>query len=281
MPRGKKVSPIERRTWLDQFEQGISVSEISKIAKRAASAVRTHISVAQHEREQGIAKAHLTRNAYQDHFRDLLAVAEQLRERSADWRSMPVSAPIDVKNRLLLQALRQHVPNLNLWDIWEELQSASRESARIQMEIKSTIMQAANSEYPEIIVDGVAASITTMIGQSPGLLDGNLDSWYRVEHDERGMSLMWGAHTLASGVPDETRLQHVRQWHVNLGHSSRYLSPELVSVYRKELSKGAALEIDLDEEVERLMLRRILPGQCSICPDVVLGRPTRRTKFKA
>lgn len=277
LPRGKKVSPFERRIWLDQFEQGSSVSEISKVAKRAASAVRTHIAVAQHEREQGVAKAHVTRNAYEEHFKDLLAVAEQLRERSADWRAMPISAPTDVKNRLLLKALRQHVPDINLWDIWEKLQSASRESVRIQMEIKRTIMQAATSEFPEIYFDGVAASITTMIGLSPVLSDEELDSWYRVEQDDKGMSLMWGAHTLAGGVSDETRLQYVRRWHIDLlGHGSSYLSPGLISIFREELLNGAVLENDLDEEVEGLLLRRILPGRCSICPDTVPGaaRPT-------
>ena len=91
---------------------------------------------------------------------------------------------------------------------------------------------------------------------------------------------MWGAHTLAGGVSNEARLQEIRRWHFDLEKDSRSFGAGIIMKYRGLLSKGASLENGLDEEVERLLLRRILPGRCSICPDIAPGRPTRRRKTK-
>ena len=277
MARGKKVSPAERRNWLRQFEQGTSVSEIAKKAKRAASAVRTHIDVARQDQEQGNARAHLTWQAYEDHYGDLLGFAEEIRMKAATWLEGQVSLPADIRSRLLLQGLRQHAPNSPLWSCWDDILARSLELNQIEAEIKSELVQVAGKAYPEINVDGVAASILTRFRLSPEL-DSDLESWYRIEDYDERFSLHWGAHLAASGVTDETRIQEIRSWHTSLIENRESMTIDLIERYRNLLVDGGSMVGELDEEVERLLLRRILPGRCSICPDAAPGRATRARK---
>lgn len=279
MPRGKKVSPVERRNWLAEFEQGTSVSEIASLAKRAVSAVRTHIEVARNERDQGDAKAHLTRKAYQDHYQDLLDVAELTRSKASEWKAGPVSLPADTRSQLLVAALGQHAPNLPLWEKWDAVESMSRELERAQNEIKNYASQEAASRFPELNADGITSSIVTLIGLPLGL-ESEVEGWYRTEKDDRGLSLIWGAHQLASGAVDEARIQEIQCWHSNLSTDPNFISSDSIGRYQALVGGGNSANKDLDEEVERLQLRRVLPGRCSLCPDSPLGRPTRRRKTK-
>ena len=279
MPRGKKVSPVERRNWLAEFEQGTSVSEIATRAKRAVSAVRTHIEVARNERDQGDAKAHLTRKAYEDHYQDLLDAAELIRSKASEWKAGPVSLPADTRSQLLVAALEQHAPSLPLWEKWDTIESMSRGLAQVQSEIKNQVAQEAASRFPELNADGITSSIVTLIGLPLGL-ESEVEGWYRTEKDDRGLSLIWGAHQLASGAADAARIQEIRSCHSALSTDPNSIASDSIRRYQGLVGRGNTAEKDLDEEVERLQLRRVLPGRCSLCPDSPLGRPTRRRKTK-
>ena len=279
MARGKKVSPAERRSWLQQFEQGTSFSEIARKAKRAASAVRTHVDVARQEREQGSARAHLTRQAYVDHYGDLLGLAEEIRTTAAIWLESSMWSPADIRSRLLLQGLRQHVPNSPLWAAWDGITSTRKELVQVESECKSKLEHLAGETYPEINVDGISASIITRFRLSPGL-DAETDSWYRIEQVGKGFDLFWGAHLLASALTDEPRIREIRSWHTSLIENRESETKDHLTNFRDLIVGGDALVRDLEEEVERLLLRRILPGQCSICPDGAPGRPTRSRAIK-
>ena len=277
MPRGKRVSPAERRNWLLLFEQGMPISKIATDSKRAVSAVRSHIEVARQEREQSDARGQLTRQAYEDHYRDLLGIAEQARSEAERWSSGSVSLPVDIRSRLLLQGLRQHAPNSALWAAWNGVVSRSLELLQVKSEFRDKLVQLSGELYPEINLDGVAASVTTRHGLSPEL-DRELDSWYRREQDGKGLTLSWGAHLIASSVTDESRIQEIQRWHTDLLDGQESVTKDLVARHRELISRGDTLARDLDEEVERLLLQRVLPGRCSICPDATPGRPTRARK---
>lgn len=274
MARGKKVSPAERRTWLRQFEQGTSFSEIARKAHRAASAVRSHVDVARQEREQGNARAQLTRQAYADHHRDLLGFAEEIRTKTGTWMERAVPLPADIRSRLLLQGLRKHVPNSPLWAAWDAIVSTREELVQVESEFKNKLEHLASETYPEINVDGIAAGMITRFRLSPRL-DAETDSWYRIEQIGKGFDLSWGAHMLASAVTDEPRIQEIRRWYTSL---IEYRDSDLLAFlrrYRDLIVGGDTLARDLEGEVEILLLRRILPGHCSICPDAAPGRSTR------
>ena len=270
---------MERRNWLAEFEQGTSVSEIATRAKRAVSAVRTHIEVARNERDQGDAKAHLTRKAYEDHYQDLLDAAELIRSKASEWKAGPVSLPADTRSQLLVAALGQHAPNLPLWEKWDAVESMSRELEQVQSEIKNHVVQERASRFPELNVDGITSSIVTLIGLPLGM-ESEVEGWYRTEKDDRGLSLIWGAHQLASGAADEARIQEIGCWHSALSTDQNSISSDSIGRYQALVGRGNSADKDLDEEVERLQLRRVLTGRCSLCPDSPLGRPTRRRKTK-
>ena len=277
MPRGKKISPVERRTWLFRYEQGAPVSAIAKEAKRAASAVRSHIAIATEEREQGEAKAHLTKNAYEDHYKDLLGIAEDIRNRAMGRTPFGVVLPADTRSRLLLDGLREHIPGSLLWDAWDAVQKAGRQLQKLEAEVRIDLALKFGTEFPEINLDGLVGSVGTFTSQSPAI-EKDLEGWYRTEEQAAGLQLRWGAHLLASSVRDEARAQEIRRRHWEILTSAASLSEDVVSKYRQAFETMDAVKRAVEEEVERLLLRRVLPGRCPMCPDSVVGRVSRRRR---
>ena len=153
----------------------------------------------------------------------------------------------------------------------------SLELVQVEAEVKTKLVELAGERYPEINVDGVAASLVTRFRLSPEIAS-DLDSWHRTEKDGQRFTLRWGAHLLASGINAHDRIQAITTWHTGLMANLESMTQDLIGRYRDLLLRGDSVAMGLDEEVERLSLQRILPGRCFVCPDAAPGRPTRSRK---
>ena len=79
MPKLSKVSPIQRRDWLQSSETGSSLQAIAKKSGRTARTVKKHIEKAQLERDFHAVRQSQLQNASQLHQNDMFAMVDRVR----------------------------------------------------------------------------------------------------------------------------------------------------------------------------------------------------------
>ena len=90
MPKGGAISTTERRSWLERYEEGASIDTIAKESGRIQRTVTAQLGRARQERQHDQVQVDLIRDAYRQHYGDLLELAEELAERceSPDFRGI-------------------------------------------------------------------------------------------------------------------------------------------------------------------------------------------------
>jgi hypothetical protein len=78
LPRVAKISPKERREWLERHERGERLDKIAEDAGRDTRTVTTNIDRARAERDFAAAQGEQLREALQSHQRDLLALLDRI-----------------------------------------------------------------------------------------------------------------------------------------------------------------------------------------------------------
>ncbi len=74
MPKSTKITPAERKAWLEQLERGVPMPEIARRAVREQRSVREHIEMAVKEREFEAIRRDELREALRSHQADLLTL---------------------------------------------------------------------------------------------------------------------------------------------------------------------------------------------------------------
>ena len=153
--------PAERRSWLERYEKGASIDTIAKEAGRTQRTVTAQLASARQERQHDQVQVDLIRDAYRQHYRDLLEVAEVLAERCDTLNPQGIlpEPGLEPDARMLCEGLRSHVPSSRLWGgvkAWEESSkrlAAEWEQARAQI---AKLIKQPVASFPEILEDGFA-----------------------------------------------------------------------------------------------------------------------------
>lgn len=268
MPRGPKIPPATRREWLEAYDRGERIDKIARDAGRTERTIKEHIKRARQEREQREVRAGLLREAYQRHYEDLLDVAKRLQE-AAQMPSPNGLLPIvDRRTQMLVDALRSHIPDSRLWRVWKEWEDRAQRMDAAAVETKARLAKAVDRTFAEAgtgvsrdwLIESLWAAITKAArGES---LDG---MEYRIESTAEGPSLRWGAYGLSAAGVDETALRVLQDHHQQLVQEVT-AREDYVGNVRDALRRWAKARDDIDQEIEILLLRRLLPGQCNLCP---------------
>jgi len=78
--KAKKISPAERRGWLESYENGGRVDDIARRAGRGTRSVKDHIETAQAERDLMVVRQSQLREALVAHQRDLIDLLSRIRQ---------------------------------------------------------------------------------------------------------------------------------------------------------------------------------------------------------
>lgn len=280
MPKRGKIAPVERRGWLERYEQGTSIDSLARDAGRTQRTVTDHLERARRERQHDQVQADLIRDGYREHYRDLLHLAERLAESSQSPHRGEVLGAGDPGERLLYQGLRSHTHGSRLWTAvrgWEEdATGLAEELDRLELEATHLVTKEA-AGFPEVLTEGFAGSLRHAVSMAAQGLDPEATEYLR---DPSGgtLQLRFGSFILADRVPDEARLTKIQQKHGAL--LKGLLAPE--SAFRlRSLWRGWAEARDvIQEEVTILGLRKVLPGHCDLCPagDTGARRPPSRRR---
>jgi hypothetical protein len=118
-------------------------------------------------------------------------------------------------------------------------------------------------------VDGFAEGVGRVISGDYVQDMETLDDWYKSNRTDRGMSLQWGAHLVADGVVDESRLDFIKEHHRGVLVDPSSMGTDLVIECVKAGADRRSAKDAVEEEVEMFLLRRVLPGSCAVCPGLV------------
>ncbi|HLF09550.1 MAG TPA: hypothetical protein VI789_09440 [Dehalococcoidia bacterium] len=282
MPRGKKRSMLEERSWLRDYEEGKGMEEIAKAARRAPSTVSKGIEAARQERQEQTVWEGLLREAYQRHFDDMLQAAKQLRAAAQKNEREALLTGWDRHTDMLLDALRSHMADAPLWRACKRWEDRAREIRDIRETLRQGVasgVDSLSSQTPDV-VDGLgwrdsllfaADTVSSALSRST---DADGDEEARAEtlralaakqlehmhyHDEG-----WGSYGLYPRQCGEATRERMRKEHSQL--VDEITTGEIIVRWSGALRLQREAFEQIDEEVEVLLLRRLLPGRCRLCP---------------
>lgn len=283
MPKGGKISHLERRNWLREYEEGISIDSLSSKSGRTQRTVTEQLKQARSDRQHDQVQLDLIREGYREHYRDLLHLAERLAESTDSPHRGAVLGtgdPDDSGERLLYQALRSHTPGSSIWTAvrrWEEDATGIAEEID-RLETQATkLVSKDTADFPEILIEGFAGSLRDAVSMAAQGLDPEATEYVR---DQSGGSnqLRFGSYILSESVLDEDRMAEIQKMHRTF--LKTLLAPESANRLRSLRRSWAEAKGVIQEEVTVLKLRKVLPGRCDLCPagDTSARRPSQRRR---
>ena len=268
MPRSKRRSKLEERDWLSRYEAGTTIQEIAREARRAPSTVWKGIEAARREREQQSIRTALLQDAYQQHFQDLLNYTRSVRNRAQTPTAEGLLAAPDLRDGLVLEALRQHVPTSPIWGASRQWDHLSRALLDKEQDIKAWASERVRSEvvpqFPGCLEEQVAENLWITVREKARGNDMS-QRQYNIGRDGETRSLAWGGYKIGEvRAPEEARLKDLEKKHTEM------LQEALDSTLVRELDDLWRRWVEIRDvilrEVELISLRKMLPGSCTLCP---------------
>ena len=263
--KGKSTVPPQMADeWLTLKETG--QSNPTKIAKDFGWDLRTVIKAlndAQSRREYKAGRASFYRWAVEEHQKDLINFAKEINEQIEKYdRILP-----EVKEKPMWKALSQHIPNSPLWKSIKTIEKLDADVSAIgeQPDIKEKIMGIINERtkgMPGFKPYGISAAILQTIGwPSVDLSEIKLHS----SESEPDIFTVWYNGTYCSETLDKWGAQKIQSEIVAIVEEAEkwIVSQNLRSYWQKRSQH----KIKAQDELETIILRRIISGQCRYCPE--------------
>ncbi len=231
------------------------------------------IELARQERDVREAKLTVLRDAMVNHYQDLCKLAGDIN--SEVNKEVPISA--ELKSNPLWSALQQHIPRSAIWKNIDRWNAGRGKLADINIEIPELLRKKISSE-PRLNFMNIAGSEQTILNlidfflfridqRVKGVTGLDIEKYFRVEHKgEQLYAAMVGAYNVGPINPEMEQEQVSILKQVLYDFESDFIewlkSQELQSIYN-ELN---SLKKNITEELDVIILRRVVPGRCKYCP---------------
>ena len=262
MPKGRKVSPVDRVRWLEEHDHGSTIIEIAKRDNRSQRTVTGQIARARREREQKEVRTGLLRDTYNKHYRELNAMAEQLSDRAARIGNGTLSLNVEGRPGLLLEGLRDHLPRSPLWKACRDWEYHAKQYLRGLEELRYEIGGAVG-EDPTMLRESFIASLEFAAEQTA---QGSTIDHMKYERttNPMGHGLNWCSFPLADSAMDSGEIDRLEKKHGAL--KDQLLGNDMVRHLADTYGKWVEARQAIRKEVDVLVLRGMIPGQCKLCP---------------
>lgn len=264
------VKPELRLEWLRRNEEyGESPPQIAKADHYDVRTVRKQLEIARQERERREARFVVMRQALEKHYADLVGFAKQLD--LALTSDLPISSTL--KTHPMWIALKEHMPRSSMWRglaKWDvlcenlaQLEEQARDPIKTMIEEKSPLPFAKAADQVGLgdgIIQVLAFHLKAKAKGEHGLDYSNgfiAESW-----DDKATVLRIGWYGLGT-IPNEM-VNAIKGMVIELFEQA-------VPLEEHEQMKILATDRDrikqsLREELQIIILRRIVPGRCRFCP---------------
>ena len=122
-------------------------------------------------------------------------------------------------------------------------------------------------EHPEVIEEEWVKSVLFAVRETAAGRDSSYLT-YQTEVAPGGMALRWGAYGLAVEISDGSRATEVKKKHERLLRSETASESDRLIRLQESMVAWAKARDHIQSQVDTLVLRRVLPGQCNLCPAI-------------
>ena len=264
------MKPEVRKEWFIRYEQeGESPPQIAKKDGFDVRTVRKGIEFERQERERREAKAMVLRQALEHHYEDLCDVAKRLDDLVArEERQLST-----MRNEPLWAALTEHLPRSPLWKLlvkWEDLcQEVEQLGLRLRDRFGNEIGDRSPVEFSEdpkqVGLSKSAALMAASIGKAIARGKRSPEEFVKFVRTSVGEGISdveSGGHHIGR-IPDE-KIESVQ----NLLSAiiMEAMDWEEYSNLAKSLRNLDRVKQNLEDELNIIILRRVVPGRCRYCP---------------
>jgi hypothetical protein len=264
------VRPEVGRKWLQRHEEeGQSVAQIAKADGYDVRTVRRQLDLMKQEREVREARQTVLRNALEKHFQDLADFAEKLKGELSG--NTPVAISHQTMNNPLLHAFKQHLPRLGIWREINNLPELVNKYEQAKKELhkhlitelqKKTSLKFVIQEDEIGLLEGLIEAAIWHLKEVACGNRGLEDIAYNTSKKNRMVRIKRGAFYLAN--TDEDKTTEIKA--VFDGILSDAQTWQAYDVFKRFIEQFLKIKGVVNEEMTKIMLRRIVPGRCSYCP---------------
>ncbi|MFC1919216.1 hypothetical protein ACFLWX_00285 [Chloroflexota bacterium] len=268
--RGRKpVLPHEQKEMIELYKDGFTLKEVGRKVGRHYQTVEKYVRKHLAEEEGQYVHREALREALMRHFGDMVATLESLQKQlvipGKDVSGYKFTEdPRRGREALLINELRQvHASDSELWSLWDSWESEVRDFVykwtdvreRLDRDLRDT------ERYPQLDVAYLEESCKEVILNCV---------WTVVQSGEQTLGdnfvikdggLWWGTWTrLSDGGEPEVARELVLLLITELSESEEVVGMNKLNMTLRRLSDSIREEIDI------LVLRRVFPGRCRLCP---------------
>jgi len=268
MPKMARVAPTTRREWLDSYERGRAIDAIARDAGRTERTVKRQLAIERQERDRERVRVDLLREAYQGHFDDLLGLVKELGVRARQANVHGLWRDTDRRTELLREALKAHIPGSDVWRVCVQWEERARQMNTVERGMAKRIARHVSKWTQECLpkadVDRVAAALWYAVQQSAA--GGDVSRTRYKTREVKGELYLWWGDTPICRVCDDDEAKETEETHRKMVTKGTESTSDFVQRWAEVVRKWEEARDAIQEEVEALLLRRILPGQCFLCP---------------
>jgi hypothetical protein len=258
----------------------VRIDRIAQDAGRTPRTVTDQIRRAREDRDLREARSGLWRDAFRQHFNDLLGAAEDLQGRAREPSEAGLLSSADRRTNKLVAALRRHIPRSGLWKATSDWEKASRLLISQRNDTKRAIVDCFEAgpkeKLPEADINGFRVSIFRAVESTA---DGNsIDREYKVDSSEERPDFRWNGYTIGNNTSGSSSREAIKLEHARLVKKFAGPRSKYVGGLRGHTRAMREARDVIDDEVEDLILRRVLSGECALCP--IPEARTRRRRRK-
>lgn len=295
----KKISLVDMRKWLQDWEQGKSVAAIAKDAKHDVRTITHGMQEARKEIEVRTARSDILRDALQKHQDDLTGVINSLQLAITAIKPLSLNLPVghSIPRKVWLPQATAQRDDKGEWTITFELENSAKWEL-FQDHMKRDSMWKVLSQWKrtltEHLKDRLALNVlvdTTLCERTDlKILEGTPKAGDNFLYPSAIQAISHNVLSRALGMADGVDLEkELRAYDPHLDFGSERIpiltAPGLVDDYKakilmvfQELQKPsvtnkpatsyrAVEEITrkLNRAIEELLLMRMVPGECRVC----------------
>jgi hypothetical protein len=271
--RKPPVEPALAREWLRRNEDlGESVAEIARTAHYDVRTVKKQLECMLQEREARQARQLVLKGALENHYADLCALAERVRADLAQFPPKPVS-PLD-RDDPLWTGLKEHLSRTPVWrdiDKFERLITQYEAAiaairARIEKEAESlTSMKVVPSGNEVGLLPSFSQGMAFHLEAGVRGFNGLASAQYATRDSEFGIIFRLGSYSLAVLPGHDAKAESMVKDACSVIMESGVTWEEHAAM-AKVVKDIQSVQKNLNDELTKVILRRVLPGRCTYCP---------------
>ena len=259
------VSPNDRRRWLDALEKGRGITAIAQGANRDIRVVKRHIDIAKEEQLIANTKHDFLLGRVEKHQDTLLEEVQRLKQLIQRYPPVTLKHE-DLMKQKINEGFLDHIKKLGLKKLLQsysevvELFMKTRETIKVELISKEEKIL---ERIPEGLITYPWAQELLEIIETGLPVDETFGRKYEKERQsEKLYKIKWGSGDLLSTPIFEANVPNMIDLHSELISYVRNYQP-VFQEHRQRIKEISDLII---EELNTLIIKRIVPGQCRYCP---------------